>query len=307
MGAKAVATTPEAGTAQPSAAIEGAEPRQEHRPQSMWRRFASDRVALGSGIFLAIVVLAALLAPLLAPHDPFAGELSDMLKPMGSPGFILGTDGQGRDILSRLLYGTRLTLIIGVVGVAIGGTLGAFIGLFSTYYPALDKFFGRITDIMLSFPAILFGMALVAVTGPGVLSVILALAFATVPGVARISRSSGMVVIRQEYMEAGRAVGLRDGVLIWRYLTLNCISTIFVYLSLRFGQVILLGAVFSFLGLGAKPPAAELGMMASQGRDYLFMAPHVATIPSLAIFLIVLAFNLLSDSARDVLDPRLRQ
>ncbi len=307
MSADAMAAGGEAGSAQASTVMEGAAPGRVHRPEPVWRRLARDRVALGSGIFLTLVLLAALLAPWLAPHDPFAGELSNMLKPIGTPGFLLGTDGQGRDILSRLLYGTRLTLLIGVIGVAIGGSLGAAIGLLSTYYPLLDKLLGRVTDIMLSFPAILFGMALVAVTGPGITAVILALAFATVPGVARIARSSGMVVIRQEYMEAGRAIGLGDAVLIWRYLTLNCVSTIFVYLSLRFGQVILLGAVFSFLGLGARPPAAELGMMASQGRDYLFMAPHVATIPSFAIFLIVLAFNLLSDSARDVLDPRLRQ
>ena len=300
-------------TAQPvepenqSAVGEEAKPATEHRPEPGWRRLMRDRVALISGIFLALVLFAAVFAPWLSPHDPFAGELSQMLKPIGTPGYLLGTDGQGRDILSRLLYGTRLTLLMGVIGVALGGALGAFIGLFSTYYPFLDKFFGRVTDIMLSFPAILFGMALVAITGPGIWPVVLALAFATVPGVARIARSSGMVVIRQEYMEAGKAIGLSDAVLIWRYLTLNCVSTIFVYLSLRFGQVILLGAVLSFLGLGARPPAAELGMMASQGRDYLFMAPHVSTVPSFAIFLIVLAFNLLSDSVRDVLDPRLRQ
>ena len=307
MSANAVATAPGAGAENKSNVMADAKPIVEHRPEPGWRRLMRDRTALGSGIFLTLVLLAALFAPWLSPHDPFAGDLSQMLKPIGTPGYILGTDGQGRDILSRLLYGTRLTLLMGVIGVALGGSLGAAIGLFSTYYPFLDRFFGRITDVMLSFPAILFGMALVAITGPGILPVIMALAFATVPGVSRIARSSGMVVIRQEYMEAGRAIGLGDAVLIWRYLTLNCLSTIFVYLSLRFGQVILLGAVLSFLGLGARPPAAELGMMASQGRDYLFMAAHVSTVPSLAIFLIVLAFNLLSDSVRDVLDPRLRQ
>jgi ABC-type dipeptide/oligopeptide/nickel transport system permease subunit len=113
--------------------------------------------------------------------------------------------------------------------------------------------------------------------------------------------------MRQEYMEAGRAVGLSDRELIWRYLTRNCLSSVFVFLTIRFGEIILLGAALSFLGLGARPPAAELGMMAAQGRDYLFIAPHVATIPSFAIFLIVLAFNVLSDAVRDVLDPRLRQ
>ena len=279
---------------------------EERRPEPIWRRLIRERSATGAGIFLVLIVAAAVLAPWLAPYDPYSTDLSKILRPIGTQGHLFGTDGQGREIFSRLLYGTRLTLIMGFVGAAIGGIIGGMMGIVSAFYAFLDKFTGRIVDIMLSFPAILFGMALVAITGAGIVPVILALAFATVPGMARIARSSAMVVMRQEYMEAGRAIGLSDAVLIWRYLTLNCVSTLFVYLTLRFGQVILLGAVLSFLGLGAQPPTAELGMMASKGRDYLFMAPHVATVPSFAIFLIVLAFNILSDAVRDVLDPRLR-
>jgi len=127
---------------------------------------------------------------------------------------------------------------------------------------------------------------------------------ATIPDVAR---GAAIGVMGQEFIEAGRVVGVSDFTLLWRYLTLNCISTIFVYLTLRFGQIILIGSALSFLGLGARPPTAELGMMAAQGRDFLFMAPHIATIPSLAIFVIVLAANLLGDALRDVLDPRLQQ
>ena len=130
---------------------------------------------------------------------------------------------------------------------------------------------------------------------------------AAVPTVARVARGAAIGIMSQEFMEAGRVVGVSDFTLLWRYLTLNCISTIFVYLTLRFGQVILIGSTLSFLGMGAQPPTAELGMMASQGRDFLFLAPHIATIPSMAIFVIVLAANLLGDALRDVLDPRLQQ
>jgi ABC-type dipeptide/oligopeptide/nickel transport system permease subunit len=164
----------------------------------------------------------------------------------------------------------------------------------------------RIVDVLLSFPAILFGLALAAVLGPGLMPIIVALSIATVPDVARVTRSSALVVMSQEYMEAGRAIGLSDRTLIVRYLGLNCIGSVFVFLTLRFGQVILIGAALSFLGLGARPPLAELGMMAAQGRDALLFAPHIATIPCLAIFVIVLCANMLGDALRDALDPRMR-
>ncbi|MFN3938815.1 MAG: ABC transporter permease, partial [Gemmobacter sp.] len=200
----------------------------------------------------------------------------------------------------------RLTLLMGVVSIGIGGAIGSVIGLLSAFYRRIDPFVMRLVDMMLSFPAILLGLALVAVFGPGAVPVIIALAIATVPDCARIARSIGVSVMEQEYMEAGRAVGLSDATLFFRYLVRNCISSIMIFISLRFGQVILLGAALSFLGLGARPPAAELGMMAAQGRDFLLFAPHIAVIPSVAIFIIVLAANITGDALRDVLDPRLR-
>ena len=165
----------------------------------------------------------------------------------------------------------------------------------------------RLVDIMLAFPAILIGLAVAAIVGSGIGPVVIALVVATVPLVARVARGSAVSIMEQEFMEAGRVIGVSDFTLIWRYLLLNCISTIFVFLTLRFGQVILVGSALSFLGMGAQPPTAELGMMAAQGRDFLFLAPHIATIPSLAIFVVVLAANLLGDALRDVLDPRLQQ
>ena len=280
------------------------------RARPWYIRLMRDPSALVATVFLAIVVFCALAAPLIAPHDPFASSRNVMKPPVWNPQgsweHILGTDGQGRDMLSRLFYGTRLTLLIGVISVGIGGILGSTLGLVAAFRPGLDPWIMRLVDVMLSFPAILLGLALVAVLGPGAGPVIIALAVATVPDCARIARSIAVSVMKQEYIEAGRAVGLGDGALFVRYLLRNAVSSIMIFLSLRFGQVILIGAALSFLGLGARPPTAELGMMAAQGRDFLLFAPHIAVIPSVLIFLIVLFANILGDALRDVLDPRLR-
>jgi ABC-type dipeptide/oligopeptide/nickel transport system permease subunit len=274
--------------------------------QTVWRRLLRDPAALLAAVFLLAVVFSAVFAPLLTDVDPYANNLRERLKPPGGE-YLLGTDEQGRDMVTRLLYGTRTTLLIGLCGVVLGGFVGAAMGILAAFYKRLDNLIMRIVDILLSFPSILFGLAIAAVLTPGIGSLILALSIAAVPTVARISRGAATVVMHNEYMEAGRAIGLSDGALLWRYLTLNCLSAILVYLTLQFGQTILLGAALSFLGLGAQPPTAELGTMAAAGRDFLFFRPHVATVPSLAIFLIVLAFNVLGDALRDVLDPRLRQ
>ena len=275
------------------------------RPPSALRRLLRDKVAVGAGVFLILVVLAAIFAPLLAPTDPYDNNIRARLKPPGDE-YILGTDTQGRDMVTRLLYGTRNTLLIGVISVVMGGTIGALIGIFAAFFRYLDNVLMRFVDILLSFPSILFGLAIAAVLGPGVDTLILALTISSIPSVARVTRGAATVVMQQDFIDAGRAVGVRQRTLIWRYLALNCLSTILVFLTLQFGQMILLGAALSFLGLGAQPPTAELGTMAAEGRGFLSFRPHVATIPSLVIFTIVLAANLLGDAMRDVLDPRMR-
>lgn len=269
------------------------------------RRLARDRVAALAASALVIIVLGAIFAPWIAPYDPYFTDLTKVMQPPSEQHWF-GTDNTGRDILSRVLYGTRNTLVLGLVGVIVGGAIGGLLGIFAAYYRRLGGWIMRLVDIMLAFPAILIGLAMAAIFGAGLSAVIIALVVATVPDVARVARGAAVGVMGQEFMEAGRAVGVSDSALIWRYLTLNCISTIFVFLTLRFGQIILIGSVLGFLGMGAQPPTAELGMMAAQGRDFLFMAPHIATIPSCAIFVIVLCANLLGDAVRDVLDPRLQ-
>jgi ABC-type dipeptide/oligopeptide/nickel transport system permease subunit len=269
------------------------------------RRLARDRVAALAALVLTVIVFAAVLAPWIAPYDPYFTDLTKVMRPPDAEHWF-GTDNTGRDILSRVIHGTRNTLMLGLVGVIVGGFLGGILGILAAYYRRLDGWIMRLVDVMLAFPAILIGLAVAAIFGAGLTAVVIALVVATVPDVARVARGAAIGVMGQEFMEAGRAVGVCDRELIWRYLTLNCISTIFVFLTLRFGQIILIGAALGFLGMGAQPPTAELGMMAAQGRDFLFMAPHIATIPSCAIFVIVLAANLLGDAFRDVLDPRLQ-
>lgn len=217
-----------------------------------------------------------------------------------------GADDQGRDLVTRLLFGLRLTLLIGAAAVGLSGSIGAALGLAAAFYRPVDGLIMRCMDVLLSFPAILFGLAIAAVVGPGVFAVVLALSVATVPLTARIMRASASVEMSRDYIEAARAVGMSDARLMWRHLAPNCASALLVFGTLRFGQVILLGAALSFLGLGAQPPTAELGAMASQGRTFLFFAPHVAIVPCAAIFAVVLVFNVLGDALRDALDPRLR-
>jgi ABC-type dipeptide/oligopeptide/nickel transport system permease subunit len=257
-------------------------------------------------VLLLVVVCGAAFAPWLAPYDPYFTDLPKSMQPPSAEHWF-GVDNTGRDMLSRVLYGSRNTLMMGLAGVLIGGMLGAVLGILAAFYKKIDPWIMRVVDVLLAFPAILIGLAVAAIFGAGLASVVIALVVSTVPDVARVARGAAVGVMGQEFMEAGRAVGVSNRTLIWRYLTLNCISTISVFMTLRFGQVILVGSALGFLGMGAQPPEAELGMMAAQGRDFLFMAPHIATIPSLAIFVIVLAANLLGDAVRDVLDPRLQQ
>jgi glutathione transport system permease protein len=287
-----------------------ATPARQPRP-GMFLRLMRDRFAMAALIILAIIVIAAVLAPWIAPHDPYLTTRRRLVPPVwearGTWTYILGTDNLGRCLLSRMLHGARMTLFVGVVATAIGGGIGILIGLLAAYYRRLDGWLMRTNDVLLSIPAILLGLALAAVIGAGMTAVVGALIIATVPTVARVTRSSALVVMAQDFMEAGRSIGLPDSALIWRYLALNCISPVLVYLTLRFAQSILIGAVLSFLGLGVQPPMAELGMMASSGRNELFIAPHVATLPSLLIILIVLCANILGDALRDLLDPRMRK
>ncbi|WP_426956762.1 ABC transporter permease [Muricoccus radiodurans] len=291
-----------ATTDAPVVAQEVAPPR---RPGTLARLLREPAAAIAL-VLVALVILAAVLAPWLAPTDPYDNDLSKAMQPPGSEGLPLGADSQGRDMITRLLFGLRVSLLMGLAAVVLGGGIGALIGFTAAFYRRLDSLLMRLMDVMLSFPAILFGLALAAIFGPGIPAVVLALSVATIPLMARIVRGSALAVLGLDYIEAARATGMSDARLILRHVAPNCLSAIFVFATLRFGQVILLGSALSFLGLGAQPPVPELGAMASDGRNFLFFAPHIAVVPCVAIFAVVLAFNVLGDALRDALDPRLR-
>ncbi len=290
-----------------TALVAEAQADQPPRRPGVLGRLLRDPVGLAALIVVILVVALALLAPVLAPTNPADNNLSDAMAPLGAPGLPLGADSQGRNMITRLLFGLRLTLEMGVAAVLLGGACGALIGFAAAFWRFLDGLLMRLMDVMLSFPAILFGLALAAIFGAGVGAVTIAMAVATVPQMARIVRGAALVVMKQDYIEAARVTGMSDLRLIRRHLVPNCLSPIFVFATMQLGQMILLGAALSFLGLGAQPPVAELGAMASEGRDYLFFSPHIAVLPCLAIFIVGLAFNVLGDALRDALDPRLHR
>lgn len=290
-------------SAQVSATTGAAERRS--RP-GLLRRLARDRVALCALILLLGIIAAAMFAPLLTPYDPYHTNLRLRLRPPGG-NHLLGTDSQGRDLLTRLLYGTRTTLFLGFAGVAIGSVIGGSIGLLAAFYRRLEGPLMRVVDVMLSFPAILFGLALAAMLGIGMDSLVIALGLSASPRIARVARAAAASVMQAEYMEAGRVIGLSDAALMRRYLLRNCAASIVVYCTLQFGETILLAAALGFLGLGLQPPTAELGSIAAEGRSFIFLAPHVSTAASLLIFVIVLSCNVLGDAFRDLTDPKLRR
>ena len=268
-------------------------------------RLARDPLLLLAILFVVIVILGALFADLVAPYNPLQTSLRFRSRPPSAQ-FLLGTDEQGRDILSRILFGFRVTLLTGSAGLAIGLSIGALIGLLAAYFRRLDTVLMRLIDVILSFPSILLGLAIAGAAGPGVLGIIIALGVSTIGPAARIARSAGLTVVNLDYVAGARMVGLSDAQILVRYVLRNCIPTIIVYGTLRFGQLILLGASLSFLGLGVSPPTPELGVMVSQGRSLLLTAPHVSLIPCAAILLLVLSINLIGDALRDALDPQMK-
>ena len=273
-----------------------------------WRKFKKQPVAMGALGFVILLVLVALFAPLLVPYDPENFFDYDRLNDGPSWQHWLGVDPLGRDIFSRILVGSRISLTAGFLSVAVGGAIGTVLGLLAGYYEGWwDRIVMRISDVLFAFPGILLALGVVAILGSSMINVVIAVAVFSVPAFARLVRGNTLVLKQMTYVEAVRSIGASDWTIIMRHILPGTLSSIVVYFTMRLGTSIITAASLSFLGMGAQPPTAELGMMAAQGRDFLFMAPHISTIPSLAIFVIVLAANLLGDAVRDVLDPRLQQ
>lgn len=272
-----------------------------------WRRFRRQPVAMIAGAFVLLLILVAVLAPWLAPFDAENYFDYDRLTEGPSSMHWFGVDSLGRDIFSRVLLGTRLSLISGFFSVAIGAAIGTVLGLLAGYYEGWwDRIIMRISDVLFAFPGILLAIAVVAIMGSGMSNVIIAVAIFSIPAFARLVRGNTLVLKHMTFIESARSIGASDFTIVMRHILPGTISSIVVYFTMRIGTSIITAASLSFLGLGAQPPTPEWGAMLNEARADMVMAPHVAIFPSLAIFLTVLAFNLLGDGLRDALDPKLK-
>jgi peptide/nickel transport system permease protein len=274
--------------------------------EDAWQRFRRNRLALAGLIVVALLVVAAAGSPWLAPADPARQSLIEKRAPPGGK-FLLGADEFGRDILSRVLFGSRVALLVGLLSVAIALGLGLILGCLAGFAGGwVDVLIMRAIEILLAFPYLLLAIAVVSALGPGVLNTTIAVGIWGTPTVTRIVRGAVLAARESEYVSAARALGASAAEVLRRHVLRNILPTVVVYSTLFMANAILVEAALSFLGLGVQPPTPSWGLMVSSGRDFLLVAPHIATIPGLAIMLAVLGFNLLGDGLRDALDPRLR-
>ncbi|CDZ25953.1 ABC transporter permease [Neorhizobium galegae] len=276
------------------------------RAYIVWRRFAENRLALIGLAILVLLLFVAAFADVLAPHNPVQGDLrNSRLLPLGSPGYLLGTDDQGRDILSRLIYGSRLTLLVVVLVAIIAAPIGLLVGTVSGYAGGwLDAVLMRITDIFLAFPKLVLALALVAALGPGIENAILAIAVTSWPPYARIARAETMTFRNSEFISAVKLMGASPFRIVLRHVMPLCISSLIVRVTLDMAGIILTAAGLGFLGLGAQPPLPEWGAMIASGRRFILDQWWVAAMPGFAILIVSLGFNLLGDGLRDALDPK---
>lgn len=280
-------------------------PAGEHPWRIFWQRLLGQPSALLSGIFILLLLAVAILAPWLVPYNAETYFDYDQINAAPSWQHWFGVDSLGRDIFSRVLMGARISLAAGFFSVLFGAILGAFLGLLAGYYEGVwDRLTMRMCDVLLAFPGILLAIAIVAIIGNGMINVIIAVAVFCIPAFARLVRGNILVLKQQTYIESARSIGASDRDIIFKHLLPGTVSSILVYFTMRIGTAIISAASLSFLGLGAQPPTPEWGAMLNEARADMVIAPHVAVFPCLAIFVTVLAFNLLGDGLRDALDPK---
>ena len=279
--------------------------------QSLWKeaffQLKGNKSAIVGFVIIAVFILMAVFAAYLTPFDPVEQNIAiRKAAPFSGPN-LLGTDDLGRDLLTRIIYGSRISLVIGVISVGISLTFGILIGLISGYYGGwLDRIVMRLIDIMLAFPYILLTIVIVAILGPSLANAMLAIGISQIPQYARIVRASVLAEKENDYITAERSLGASNPELMFRSILPNCIAPIFVQATLGIGNAILSSAALSFLGLGAQPPTPEWGLMIASSREFITSAWWIVTFPGVAVLLTVLGFNLLADGLRDVLDPRMK-
>jgi peptide/nickel transport system permease protein len=272
-----------------------------------WRRFARNRGAVFGLAVLVVIVLMSVFAPVMAPYDPLAQGVGPALQ-RPSLEHWAGTDSFGRDLMSRIIYGARIALIVGVVSVALAMLIGVSLGLAAGYYGGwLDIVVMRVMDGLFAFPIIILAIAMMAIMGFGVLNVIIAVAVGFIAPFARVTRADVLAVKEEPYVEAARLAGVSSPAVIIRHVLPNVMAPIIVQAALRVSGAIITESGLSFLGLGPPPPNPVWGSMIAEGRNFIVMAPHVSTFPGIALMLAIVGLNLLGDGLRDTLDPRLRR
>jgi len=272
----------------------------------IWRRFRRSKSAMVGLAMLLTLIIMAIFAEVIAPYNPIAQDLQNRMLPPGG-NHILGTDELGRDILSRIIFGARISVTVGLIAVSISCIGGVLLGSIAGYYGGrADDLIMRFMDILMAIPGILLNISIVAAMGTGLQNVMIAIGVSSVPGYCRIVRASILSIKDQEYVEASRAAGARDSTIIAQHILPNCLAPLIVHATLRIGGSILMCASLSFIGIGIVPPTPEWGAMLSTGRNFLRDAPHLTTIPGMAIMFAVLAMNLMGDGLRDALDPKLK-
>jgi peptide/nickel transport system permease protein len=289
-----------------TAALTVRRPSDRTGPVALMRDLFRRRQAQIGGAIILLLVLAAIFASVLAPYDPYEIRVG---KPLSGPSrqHLFGVDDLGRDLLSRIIYGSRITLRIGVIIVVIEVLIGVTVGLVAGYYGGwVDGLLMRTTDVVLAFPGFILALAVVAILGPGLNNAMIAVGIAAWPYFARVVRGSVLSVKGMEYITAARVVGASGSRIMWRAMLPNVLAPIIVLASLEFPAAVLYASALSFLGLGAQPPSPEWGALLTDARSFIRSAPHLINIPGAAIFVVVLGFNLLGNTLRDVLDPRLR-
>ena len=272
-----------------------------------WRikSFCRDRGALTAAVLLVGVIFAAMFAPLISGYSPEEANNLERFAPIGTAGHILGTDQQGRDVLSRLLFGGRVSLLVGVAPTLIAGVIGLALGLLAGFVRGLvDQVIMRCLDVIFAFPMVLLAIAIAGAMRPGVLTEIIAITVILIPYFARLARTSTESVMPMPFIEAARAAGGSPLAIMMRYVLPNVFSPVIVYATTLIGLMIVVGSGLSFLGLGVQPPTADWGTMVAEGRVVLRRASHVTILPGLIILVVSLAFNFLGDGVRDALDPR---
>ncbi|MEH7009999.1 ABC transporter permease [Neobacillus niacini] len=280
---------------------------QVKKEAGLFKKLIRNRLAAVGLLITLIMTLIAIFAPWIAPFEPNKMDVANSLAVPGSEGHLFGTDNYGRDLFSRLVYGARISLIVGISAVVFGAFFGTLLGLVSGYFGGrLDSIIMRTMDGLFAFPFILLAITLMTVLGQGLVNVIIAIGIANIPGFARIVRGQVLSVKEEEFIEVTKSLGATDGRIIFQHILPNCMAPLIVYGTMSIAGAIISEAALSFLGLGVQPPTASWGSILKDGKDFLVLSPHMATFSGLAILVTVLGINLFGDGLRDALDPKMK-